>query len=192
MKCIVLAFSNVNDLPANKDSFELIDCYGEVELKDSDHQGLSSNLVVHRELFTIGKNTLPETPYNEGFIRHPDPWGEPRNWIQAIAALGECLQGKLTCEFWYPHEIIAFHFLLVSLLSHEQVRFRHAKQIADSNGWDNFSASWQINAISLQANMLDHYQKEKQTILERFYNQIGKFYRTVSLDEAINIIHQLN
>lgn len=192
MKCIVLAFSNLKDLPQNHTAFELIDCYGEIDCNDFDPTSINSNIVIHRELFAIGKNIIPETPYNAGFIRHPDPWGEPRNWIQAIAALGECLQGNLTCEFWYPHEIIAFHFLLVSLLSQEQVRFLHAEQTADSNDWDNFSASWKINAISLQSDMLDHYQKEKQTLLERFYNQIGKFYREISLEEAINIIHQLN
>lgn len=190
MKCIVLAFSNLSDLPANKAAFEIIDCYGEVELnmpKQTD-----TNITIHQELFAIGKNTLPETPYQEAFIRHPDPWGEPRNWIQAIAALGECLQGKLICEFWYPHEIIAFHFLLVSLLSPEQVKFIEATQVADCNDWDNFSASWHFNAISLQANMLEHYQKEKQNILQRFYKQVGKFYREISLEEAITIINQLN
>ncbi len=192
MNCIVLAFSTLQDLPHNWLSFDRIDCYGEVELKDSESEVNGSKVIIHNEFFAIGKNSLPDDPYQECFIRHPDPWGEPRNWVQAIAGLGECLQGKLTCEFWYPHEIIAFHFLLISLLSKDQATFIHAEQVADSNNWDNFSASWKINAISLQTDMLKQYQREKQTILQNFYTNIGKFYRDLTADEAVTIINQIN
>lgn len=192
MTCIVLAFSTLQDLPTNWTSFERIDCYGEVDPKCLESKKGNERIIVHNQFFAIGKNILPTTPYQECFIRHPDPWGEPRNWIQAIAGLGECLQGKLTCEFWYPHEIIAFHFLLVSLLSKDQVTFIHAEQVADSNNWDNFRADWKINAISLQTDMLEQYQREKQTILQNFYTLIGKFYRSIEIDEAIPIINQIS
>jgi hypothetical protein len=192
MNCIVLAFSTLQDLPNNWSSFERIDCFGEVALKETEINANRQKIIIHNEFFAIGKNSLPDTPYQECFIRHPDPWGEPRNWIQAIAGLGECLKGKLIGEFWYPHEIIAFHFLLVSLLNKDQVNFIHAEQLADSNNWDNFGASWQINAISLQSAMLDQYQREKQTILQNFYTSIGKFYREITVDEAITLINQIN
>lgn len=189
MNCIVLAFSTGKDLPNNHKDFTIVDCYGQYHGTDSTK--LAPNIVVHDELFEVGKTTVPNTLYNEGFIRHPDPWGEPRNWMQAIAALGECLQGKLTCEFWYPHEIIAFHFLLNSILSQEQVKLLQAKQIEDANQWDNYSASWGINAVRLQTNMLEQYQKEKHGILQYFYANIGTFYRDTTIDQVKPLINSL-
>lgn len=189
MNCIVLAFSTVQDLPNNHAIFWSVDCYG--QYNTSAPHKLPSNIVVHQGLFEVGKTTIPNTLYSEGFIRHPDPWGEPRNWMQAIAALGECLQGKLTCEFWYPHEIIAFHFLLSSILSQEQIKFLHAEQIEDANEWDNYSACWEINAINLQTKMLDQYQKEKQGILQYFYTNIGSFYQDTSIDQVKPLINSL-
>ena len=189
MNCIVLAFSTVKDLPHNHNDFTIVDCYG--ECSEADTTKLAPNIVVHQELFEVGKTNLLNTLYNDAFIRHPDPWGEPRNWMQAIAALGECLQGHLTCEFWYPHEIIAFHFLLTSILSSEQVMFVHAQQIEDANEWDNYSASWEINAVSLQADMLAQYQKEKQGILQYFYTNIGIFYRDISIEQVKPLINSL-
>ncbi len=189
MNCIVLAFSTVKDLPNNYKDFTVVDCYG--ECREVDTIKLASNIVVHQELFEVGKTNLPNTLYNEGFIRHPDPWGEPRNWMQAIAALGECLQGQLNCEFWYPHEIIAFHSLLTSILSPVQVRFMRAQQIEDANEWDNYSASWEINSVSLQADMLAQYQKEKQGILQYFYTNIGTFYRDTTIDQVQPLLNSL-
>ncbi len=189
MNCIVLAFSTAKDLPHNYKDFTVVDCYG--EWSEADTTKLAPNIVVHQQLFEVGKTPVLNTLYSEGFIRHPDPWGEPRNWMQAIAALGECLQGPLTCEFWYPHEIVAFHFLLTSILSSEQVRFIHAQQIEDANEWDNYSASWEINATSLQADMLAQYQKEKQGILQYFYTNIGTFYRDTSIDQVQPLLNSL-
>lgn len=184
--CIVLACSTIEDLPSHWQQFSHIDCYGEIkhakDFTDCD------NVTIHNQFFEIGKNEIPTIPYSLGFIRHPDPWGEPRNWIKAIAGLSECLQGELVCEFWYPHEILAFHFLLTAMLDKDQVKFISAQQLKDIRDWNNFQASWQLNAIKLSADMLTLYQKEKQHLLQNFYTNMGPLYKDISLAEALDKI----
>ena len=184
-KCLVLAFSTLEDLPTPWENIEHIDAYGQIKNPELD---VPSNLHIHDRFFEIGKVVTPTIPYDSCFIRHPDPWGEPRSWIQAIAALGECLQGDLRCEFWHPHEIIAFHFLLTEVLSPKQAQFQTAQQINDVGEWNNFSSSWKINFVEIQKEMLSLYQKKKQKILQDFYNTIGKYYKITPLSEAIAII----
>lgn len=184
-RSLVLAFSSLEDLPTDWESYKHIDAYGQIT---SPELSYPANIHLHDRFFEIGKVTIPKPPYSFCFIRHPDPWGEPRSWMQAIAALGECLQGRLQCEFWHPHEIIAFHFLLTQVLSSDQVHFESAIQIADVGEWANFSVSWTINPITLQKDMLEQYQKEKQQILQQFFNTIGQYYQETSLQEAITKI----
>lgn len=179
MRCLILAFENFDDLPKNWRDFDVIDAYGASKLTDEEIRKFVGNskiqLKIYNQFFEIKNFQKPEQPYNLCFIRHPDPWGEPRNWLQAIAALGECLKGKLSCEFWFPHEVVAFNFLLASLLGKENVKFLAAKQIENVGDWKNHSAEWGI--VVTQSEMLPIYQKRKQEILQRFYTEIGKSYR---------------
>lgn len=181
MRCLILAFENFDDLPKNWRDFDVLDAYGASKLTDEEIKKFVGNssikLKIYDQFFEIKNFQKPEQSYDLCFIRHPDPWGEPRNWLQAIAALGECLKGKLTCEFWFPHEVIAFNFLLSSLLDNENVKFLSAKQIENIGDWKNHSADWEINQNTTQSDMLAVYQKRKQEILQKFYKEMGQSYR---------------
>lgn len=191
MRCLILAFENFDDLPKNWRDFDVIDAYGASKLTDEDIKKFVGDskvkLKIYNQFFEIKNFQKPEQSYDLCFIRHPDPWGEPRNWLQAIAALGECLKGKLTCEFWFPHEVVAFNFLLASLLDKENVKFLAAKQTENVGGWKNYSAEWEINSTATQNGMLSVYQKSKQEILQKFYKEIGEFYRNDFALEAIKL-----
>ena len=181
MRCLILAFENFDDLPKNWQDFDVIDAYGASKLTDEDIKKLVGSspvkLKIHNQFFEIKSFQKPEQPYDFCFIRHPDPWGEPRNWLQAIAALGECLSGKIACEFWFPHEVVAFNFLLVSLIGKGNVKFLVAKQIENTGDWKNYSAEWGINPTTMQSNMLSVYQQIKIETLQKFYKEIGEYYR---------------
>lgn len=188
MRCLILAFENFNDLPKNWKGFEAIDAYGGSKLTEDEIKKFVGNssvkFKIYNQFFEIKNFQKPEQPYNFCFIRHPDPWGEPRNWLQASAALGECLKGKLSCEFWFPHEVAALNFLLASLLCKENVKFLAAKQIENIGDWKNYSAEWEINSASTQSNMLSVYQEKKREVLQRFYSEVGQLYRDdFSLEE---------
>jgi len=191
MRCLILAFENFNDLPKNWRDFDVIDAYGASKLTDEEIKKFIGDslmkLKIHNQFFEIKNFQKPEQPYDLCFIRHPDPWGEPRNWLQAIAALGECLKGKLTCEFWFPHEVVAFNFLLASLLGNKNVKFLSAKQIENVGDWKNYSAEWEINSSATQSDMLSVYQKNKQGILQKFYKETGEIYRDDFVLEAIKL-----
>ena len=181
MRCLILAFENFDDLPKNWRDFDVIDTYGASKLTSEEIKKFIGNskvkLKIYNQFFEIKNFQKPEQSYDLCFIRHPDPWGEPRNWLQAIAALGECLKGKLTCEFWFPHEVVAFNFLLASLLGKENVKFLAAKQIGNVGEWKNYSAEWEVNPAKTQSEMLSVYQKKKQEILQKFYKEVGQNYR---------------
>ncbi len=190
MRCLVLAFETFDDLPKNWRDFDIIDAYGASEVTDAGIAGRVSDssvkLKIHNRFFEINSFKKPEQAYDLCFIRHPDPWGEPRNWLQAIAALGECLKGRLVCEFWFPHEIVAFDLLLSSLLGKENVKFLAAHQMENSGDWKNYSAQWKINSAAVRSNMSSVYQENKQEILQKFYKEAGAVYRDdLALEEAI-------
>jgi hypothetical protein len=191
MRCLILAFENFDDLPKNWQDFDVIDAYGASKLTDENIKKFVGTFAVkfkiYNQFFEIKNFQKPEQPYDFCFIRHPDPWGEPRNWLQAIAALGECLKGKLTCEFWFPHEVVAFNFLLASLLGKENVKFLTVKQIEKVGDWKNHSAEWEVNLTDTQPDMLSIYQKRKQEILQNFYREIGESYRDDFALEAIKL-----
>src|SRR3989344_7707670 len=116
MKCLVLAFETLKDLPNNWQSFSEIDAYGQSKLTMTEIHRLQNKLRIFNKFFESTNLKKNNKIYDYCFIRHPDPWGEPRNWMHAIIALGDSLNGKLDCEFWFVHEIKAFDFLLKSLL----------------------------------------------------------------------------
>jgi len=181
MRCLILAFENFDDLPKNWRDFDVIDAYGAIKLTDEEIKKFVGDskvkLKIYNQCFEIKNFQKPEQPYDLCFIRHPDPWGEPRNWLQAIAALGECLKGKLTCEFWSPHEVVSFNFLLDSLLGKENIKFLAAKQIENVGDWKNHYAEWEVNLVDVKNDMLSVYQKNKQEILQKFYKEMWQNYR---------------
>jgi len=180
MQCLILAFESFDDLPKNWRNFDVIDAYGASKLTKEDIEKFvgssKAKIRIFDQFFEIKNFQKQEQFYNLCFIRHPDPWGEPRNWLQAIAALGECLQGRLACEFWFPHEVVAFDFLLTSLLGEKNVKFLTVKQIENVGNWKNYSAEWEINSAGVQSDMSSVYQTRKQEILQKFYKEIGQNY----------------
>lgn len=191
MRCLILAFENFDDLPKNWRDFDVIDAYGASKLTGEDIKKFVGDspvkLKIYNQFFEIKNFQKPEHPYDLCFTRHPDPWGEPRNWLQAIAALSECLKGKLVCEFWFPHEIVAFNFLVTSLLGKENVKFLAVKQIENVGEWKNYSANWEINPLATQHDMLSVYQKNKKEILQDFYREMWQNYRDDFALEEIKI-----
>ena len=186
MRCLVLAFENLNDLPKDWKNFSSIDAYGQSKISKKEIADLPVKLNVYNQFFEVKNYRKPKQPYVLCFIKHPDPWGEPRNWLQAIAALGECLNGKLVCEFWFPHEIKAFDFLLKSLLG-KSAQFVEAKQLDNVRDWKNFEATWEVKNTS--KNMSEHYQKQKMKILQKYYNEIGKFFQDkTSLKDILKVL----
>lgn len=181
MRALILAFENFDDLPKNWRDFDIIDAYGANKLTTLEITQFVDDspvkLKIFNQFFEIKNFQKPEQSYNLCFIKHPDPWGEPRNWLQAIAAFGECLKGKLTCEFWFPHEIVAFNFLLTSLLGKENGKFIATKQLENVGEWKNYSAEWKINPNATQGDMLSVYQQRRQEILQKFYREMGDYYR---------------
>lgn len=188
MRCLVLAFTSIEDLPRNWQDMAHIDAYGELEKIDHTQLSRHPQIHLHNQFFEIGKAEQSPQSYNYCFIRHPDPWGEPRNWMKAIAAIAECVQGQLNCEFWYPHEIVAFHYLLKELLG-ENINFIQANQTDSIGDWKNFVAAWQVNQDKLLTNMHTVYQNNKHSILQKLYNNIGQYYnQAISLDNALKLV----
>ena len=185
MRCLVLAFEDLHDLPSSWKDYACIDAYGQSKISLKDKEGLPVKLTVYNQFFEVKSYYKPKKPYDLCFIRHPDPWGEPRNWMQAIAGLGECVVGALVCEFWFPHEVKAFDFLLQSLLG-TSVQFVKAKQLDNIGEWKNFQARWEIKG--LQKNMSDCYQKKKMEILQEYYNNFGKNFTDSTLKDVVKIL----
>ncbi|MBI2635155.1 MAG: hypothetical protein HYW79_01260 [Parcubacteria group bacterium] len=197
MKCLVLAFENVQDLPSNWKDCESVDIYGFIKSENAVtavrdlFADSNTKFNINNELFLI--RTLREVgqPYDFCFIRHPDPWGEPRNWMKAVSALGETLSGKLECEFWFSHEIIALNYLMVELLGKSNVEFIDSVQLPDVENKKNFKALWVINHSGIQEKMLQVYEQNKIRILERFYRYLGQFHRgDMNLEVVKNMIRR--
>ncbi len=172
-RLLVLAFENLEDLPKNWKEFSEIDAYGQSKTSSKD---LPVRINLSSQFFEIGNFKKPKENYDFCFIRHPDPWGEPRNWMQAIAALGECLNGKLICEFWFPSEIKTFDLLLKSILGESIVKFVNSRKIENIGKWNNFEATWEINCTKNKKDMLEFYKKEKWRILQEYYQKASKFF----------------
>lgn len=195
MKCLVLAFETLEDLPVNWQKFSSIDVYGlskinnPTEAATSLSPDLKAKLTLHNKLFLIRTLEKAKDPYTFCFVRHPDPWGEARSWMKAICALGETLSGNLECKFWFTHEIIAFDFLLRELLGQQNVRFIEAGQLPNIESKANYQANWAINPNGVQKSMLEIYEQNKVKILEEFYNRIGQLHRAdTSLKTVRNVL----
>lgn len=175
MHCLVLAFETMEDLPKNWQDFVSIDAYGQVKVSLDEVKNISTSLHIYNQFFQVDTNQFPNKLYRSCYIKHPDPWGEPRSWMQAIAALGECVDGTLICEFWFPHEIKAFDFLLQSVLG-DGVHFVQAKQLPDDRECDTYEAVWQITKKSAEENITKLYQEKEMKILQEFYVKVGPLF----------------
>ncbi len=149
-KTLVLAYEKLEDLPKNYRGFDLLDVYGFSKNKGEELKNLPVKTNYYNRFFEIQNYHKTDSPYSFCYIRHPDPWGEPRNWMQPIAALTECLQGKLVCEFWFPSEVVSFNFLLVSFIGRSSIKFLGVKQIDKVENWNNYEATWDINTDGLK------------------------------------------
>jgi len=186
---LVLAYESLKDLPKNYRDFDILDVYGFSSQGGKELKNISTKVNYYNGFFDIANYNEPKFPYNFCFIRHPDPWGEPRNWMQPIAALAESLSGELTCEFWFPSEIIAFNYLLQSILGNESIRIIQIKQIDDVGNWKNYQAKWSINQKGVKNKMLELYQKNKIIILQNYYKNIGKHFNdNVTLTHVESIL----
>ena len=186
MNALVLAFESMEDLPKNWERFDSITAYGPANISKSIEEAIKSQtILVMRKLFSIRNFEKPDVPYDYSFIRHPDPWGEPRSWMQAISALGESLQGRLECEFWFTHEIPAFHYLLISLLGNDNIDFKEMLELDSIGNKPNYMAVWEVNTTGIKEDMLEFYEKNKTNILSDYYRNIGQdFDMQMSLEDA--------
>lgn len=185
MHLLVLAFETPSDLPHNWEEFEHITAYGPAKDFAFDEKFSVKKLHIMRKLFSIRDLQKPTQPFNACYIKHPDPWGEPRNWIKAIAALGETLQGSLTCEFWFTHEVPAFHQLLLQTLGEEHVTLQEVGELEKIGNKPNYYGRWGINTVGILGDMFDKYERQKTAILEEHYNKAGEYFHAgMSLEEA--------
>lgn len=179
MRCLVLAFETFGDMPSNWQSYDAVDAYGSNSVSAADvaaFRGDSSTAVsVHNRQFNVMAAERPIDVYSDCFVRHPDPWGEPRNWLRAIALLGESLSGEMRCVHYHQHEALAFNFLLTALLDKEHVRLERSAEGEDGM----FHVTWRINAGGLQADMQTRYRNRFGQVMRRFYIEMGPFFRDV-------------
>jgi hypothetical protein len=188
-RCLVLAFERFDDLPDDWRRFDAIDAYGVSTVTSADVEafkaGWTGEMTVRPGLLNVTRWRPPAVPYDHCFIRHPDPWGEPRNWFRAIAALGACLAGELTALFFYQHEILAFNFQLTALLGQSAVALSDTAPIADVRREGETSAPcvrarWSINPQGVQAGMEERYRLRLGQAMRRFYLEMGPFQREVA------------
>ncbi len=179
MRCLVLAFETFGDMPSNWQSYDAIDAYGSNCVSAADvasfRGGSATAITVHNRQLSIMAPERPAIVYDDCFARHPDPWGEPRNWLRAIAVLGESLRGSMRCILHHQHEGLAFSFLLTSLLDKENVRLERAVECEPGQ----FQFTWRINPAGPQTDMQTRYRARLGTIMRRFYAEMGPFLRDV-------------
>ncbi len=142
---LVLAYTNLDDLPKNWDKFDSIDLFGSSEEVWQSMKKGNTYLRNHRKLL-LNKTDLPQRDYSRVYIKHPDPFGEPRNWMLAISVIRERLQGYIDCIFWSKQEILAFNFLLINLWGTENVKFI-SLNITNDNGEQKFYIRWETKKI---------------------------------------------
>ncbi|MCW3848062.1 hypothetical protein OF829_12500 [Sphingomonas sp. LB-2] len=183
MRGLVLAFEGFADLPPAWRDCRTIDAFGKVTFPLDVVRAFVGDapvaITIHHQLLDILDFEPPGAPYDLCFIRHPDPWGEPRSWLCAIAAIGECLRGELTCVFHRQHEGLAFNFLLAAMLGAENAKFLSAEKVEDAGGERHIALRWQINAKGVQRDMGIRFRNRLRAILRQFYTQIGQFHRNL-------------
>jgi hypothetical protein len=179
MRCLVLAFETFDDLCSDWQSYETVDAYGSNGVSPADvatfRGDCATAITVHNRQFSIMAPDGPVVVYDHCFVRHPDPWGEPRNWLRAIARLGESLRGDIRCVHYHQHEGLAFNFLLIALLDKENVRLESTVELEPGK----FQFTWRINAAGLQTDMQTRYRNRFGKIMRRFYTEMGPFLRDV-------------
>ncbi len=173
---LVLAYESIKDLPNNYRDFDTIDIYGFSSQGGKEFKNISTKVNYHNGFLDIADYAKPQFPYNFCYIRHPDPWGEPRNWMQPISALAESLQGELSCEFWFPSEILAFNYLLEAIIGKESINIIDINQLDNVNDWKNYMSKWSVNKNGLKHSMHEFYQKNKIRILQNYYKNTGKHF----------------
>ncbi|MEM0142933.1 MAG: hypothetical protein QXL94_03130 [Candidatus Parvarchaeum sp.] len=182
--CLLLAFENAKDLGDDLCLFKRVDAYGplaDIELTQP------MNLHIFKQFFWIENYKKPKEKYATCIIYHPDIWGEPINWIRAIAAIAECVEGNIVCEFWMPSEIIAFNFFLTSIIK-DNVRLLSAKKISSRSKIPNFRVEWKIRKT--KNGMLSFYRRNKMSIMYDFYHTIGKLYWQLPFEEAERMLNK--
>jgi len=165
MRGLVLAFETWSDLPKPWKQFRTIDVYGTPKFRIEARNKGFAKVTLRGAFLDITKYKKPSYTYSYAFIRHPDPFGEPRNWMQAIAAVAESLSGKLECEFWFPAEILAFDFLLRAMIGQRHVARLDVQRARPVRKWKNYRAVWAINPLGAQKGMAQRYQSRKHRVL---------------------------
>jgi hypothetical protein len=181
--CVVLAFESVADLPPEWALCDRLTLYGpkapDVEQPFSADPA-SPLITLRRETLDIATLTPRDQPFDSCFVRHPDPWGEPRSWLCAIAALGECLTGTLTCVVHRDHEALAFNHLLIAMLGQEHAILEGTRRVDDPIGERHLAISWRINPAGVQREMQVRFRRRLRPIIRNFYVDIGRFHRNVN------------
>ncbi|MGC8662474.1 MAG: hypothetical protein ACP5RT_01665 [Candidatus Micrarchaeia archaeon] len=182
-KCLLLAFEDSKDLSKELAQFDRVDAYGPLAKVDT---AKLKNLHIFRQFFWIENYKLSKEKYSLCIIRHPDIWGEPINWLRAIAAIAESVNGKLVGVFWMPSEIVAFDFFLTSIIGKnlvlETIYTSHSRACRSNS----FVVEYRI--LKTQKGMLSFYRSHKMEIMRRFYQTVGTFYWEMSIDKARQLL----
>ena len=182
-KCLLLAFEDAKDFKKELEQFDRIDAYGPLAKVNITK---FKKLHIFKQFFWIENYKMTKEKYDLCIIRHPDIWGEPINWVRAIAAIAESVRGKLVCEFWMPSEIIAFDFFLTSIIG-DNIKFeRIYKSFNRTQGVSNFIVEWRI--LKTREGMLSFYRNNKLKIMHEFYQSVGPIYWKLSFNSALGML----
>jgi hypothetical protein len=124
---------------------------------------------VFKQMFCLS-NYNREVNYRCCYIRHPDVWGEPRNLMTAIAAISQCVKGKLICEFSAKDELAAFQYLVTCLTSAKLSRI-YRTRVGKSNRKAAYHAEWVMQRRRRVLDMSAFYSRNQRRILSRLYTQ---------------------
>jgi hypothetical protein len=182
-KCLLLAFEDAKDLNKEMEQFDRVDAYGPLTKVNTTK---FKNLHISKQFFWIENYKMTKEKYDLCIIRYPDIWGEPINWVRAIAAIAESVRGKLVCEFWMPSEIVAFDFFLTSIIGDNITLERTYKSFNRTQGVSNFIVEWRI--LKTKKGMLSFYRNHKLKIMHEFYQLIGPIYWKLSFSSALRIL----
>ena len=151
---LILAYQDADDLPEQYKQFSSIDAYGDVQ----NHTPMKKHMRIVNKPYTLATRGIKT--YNHCFIRHPDPWGDPRSWANGIAAIGSRLKGDIECVFYRLDEVGAFNYMLRELINPNELAFNDVQTIHSHEQ----QASWTITRR--QRNMRKRYKQNIERMVD--------------------------
>lgn len=185
---LVLGYRNRDDLPTHLGAWSRISAFGIPDPK-LDSPG-SPEVTVYAQLFSVDSYADLQEAYNAVFIRFPDPFGEPRNWLKAIYALGFCVDGPLEAWFYEPGELLLFDWMLrYALEDHVATGVRVETRDILNDPKPVGVATWQISRKSV-SHIRKRFRQDLNAMLVQIYDQ-GRHHLTpdYTWDDAAALLH---